>query len=88
MARTTSYVLGDELDGFIREQVDKGAYGNASDVVRDALERLADQKRKEEWLHAELDKGLKSSRAPDGVFDRVLERIRARAAADKAHGGR
>ncbi len=47
MARTTSFTLGEELDGFVREQVDSGAYASASAVVRDALTRLAEEQRKE-----------------------------------------
>jgi antitoxin ParD1/3/4 len=74
MARHTSFVLSEELDGFIREQVKGGEYGSASEVVRDALERLADEKRKEVVLLAALDRGVKSGRARPGVFARVRKR--------------
>lgn len=78
MARNTSFVLSEELDGFIREQVSAGEYGSASEVVRDALERLADEKRKEAALLAALDQGVKSGQAEPGVFARLRKRHAAR----------
>lgn len=78
MAKNTSFVLSDELDGFIREQVDGGSYRSASEVVRDALERFADEKRKEAALLAALDRGLESGRAEPGVLARVRAKHRAR----------
>ena len=60
MARTTSFTLGAELDGFVREQVDSGAYASASEVVRDALARLAEEQRKEAAVLAALDQGMAS----------------------------
>jgi antitoxin ParD1/3/4 len=74
MPRTTSFTLGAELDAFVREQVKSGAYGSASEVVRVALERLADEHRKEEAVLAALDHGVASGRARPGVFARVRKR--------------
>lgn len=74
--RHTSFVLSEELDGFIREQVDSGSYRSSSEVVRDALERLADEKRKEALLAKALEMGLESGRAKPGVFARVGKRAR------------
>jgi antitoxin ParD1/3/4 len=75
MAKTTSFILGDELDAFVRKQVDEGRYPTASDVIRHALERLADQERKLEWVHSALDEGLASGPPREGAFDRVLKRL-------------
>lgn len=77
MSRTTSFVLGDDLDRFVGEQVTSGAYANVSDVIRAALERLAEQKRKEAWVLAAIDAGIASGRATEGAFDRVLARLEA-----------
>lgn len=74
MARTTSFTLGEDLDGFVRDQVDSGAYASASEVVRDALTRLAEERRKEEAVLAALDHGTKSGRARPGTFARVRRR--------------
>lgn len=77
MGKNTSFVLSDELDEFVREQVESGSYRSASDVMRDALQRLAEEKRKEASLLAALDQGVKSGRAKPGVFPRVRKKHRA-----------
>ena len=70
-AKNTSFVLDAALQEFIRDQVDGGGYRSASEVMREALERFADEKRKEEALLAALDHGVSSGRAAPGVFGRV-----------------
>jgi antitoxin ParD1/3/4 len=73
-SRTTSFTLGAELDAFVREQVESGLYSSASEVVRAALEHLADEQRREQAVLAALDRGLASGRARPGVFARVRKR--------------
>jgi antitoxin ParD1/3/4 len=75
MARTTSFILGDELDAFVQKQVSAGRFATASDVIRAALERLAEEERKLEWVHAALDEGLASGPPREGAFERVLKRL-------------
>jgi antitoxin ParD1/3/4 len=74
MPRNTSFQLSDELDAFIRGQVESGSYDSASEVVREALERLAEEKRKEAWLLEALNEGL-SSGAPVEATD-AFEKLR------------
>jgi len=74
MPRTTSFSIGPELDAFVADQVKSGAYDSASEVVREALTRLADEKRKEAAVLDALDRGLESGRARPGVFARVRKR--------------
>jgi antitoxin ParD1/3/4 len=74
MARTTSFTLGEDLEGFVREQVDGGAYSSASEVVREALTRFAEEQRKEAATLAALDRGMSSGRARPGAFARVRRR--------------
>jgi antitoxin ParD1/3/4 len=76
MARTTSFTLGNELEEFVREQVDSGAYPSASEVMREALQRMAEEERKERELLAALDAGMASRRARPGVWDRVGAKVR------------
>lgn len=76
MARTTSFTLGKDLEEFVREKVDSGAYSSASEVLRDALRRMAEEERKERDLLAALDTGLASPRAKPGVWERVNEKVR------------
>ena len=71
MARTTSFVLGPELEQFVQEQVQSGEFGSASEVMREALSRFASEHRKETALLAALDHGMASGLARPGVFARV-----------------
>lgn len=76
MARTTSFTLGKDLEEFVREKVDSGAYSSASELLREALRRMADEERKEGDLLAALDAGLASRRAKRGVWERVNAKVR------------
>ncbi len=76
MARTTSFTLGTDLESFVREKVGSGAYASASEVMREALRRMAEQERKELELMAALDAGLASRRAKPGVWARVDGKVR------------
>lgn len=75
MARTTSFTLGKDLEEFVHEKVDSGAYSSASDVLREALRRMAEEDRKERELLTALDAGLASRRAKPGVWERVKARV-------------
>jgi len=76
MARTTSFTLGTDLEEFVSEKVASGAYSSASEVLREALKRMAEEERKERALLAALDAGLASPRAKPGVWDRVTAKVR------------
>jgi antitoxin ParD1/3/4 len=76
MARTTSFSIGKDLEEFVREKVDSGAFNSASEVVRQALQRMADEDRKETALLAALDAGLSGRRAKPGVWKRVDAKVR------------
>ena len=76
MARTTSFSIGKDLEEFVRERVDSGAFNSASEVVRQALQRMADEERKEQALLAALDAGLSSRRAKPGVWERADKKVR------------
>lgn len=76
MSRTTSFTLGAELEGFVRAKVESGDFQSASEVVREALTRMAEEDRKERELYAALDAGLTSRRAKPGVWERVDNKVR------------
>jgi antitoxin ParD1/3/4 len=76
MARTTSFTLGMDLEEFVREKVNSGAYSSASEVLREALRRMSEEERKERDLLAALDAGLASRRAKPGVWERVTAKVR------------
>ena len=43
MARNTSFLIDDHFDGFVKQQVSRGRYSSASEVVREGL-RLLEQR--------------------------------------------
>ena len=40
-----SYVIGEHFESFIREQIQRGRYASASEVVRDGLRALEDREK-------------------------------------------
>ena len=80
---TRNVNLTEELDRFVAEKVETGRYGNASDVVRAALRSLDREERAYEArlaaLRTAIDAGDASGIAPDGVFDRIHARLKAKA---------
>lgn len=76
MARTTSFTLGADLEAFVQDQIESGAFSSASEVLREALRRMAEEERKERELLAALDAGVASRRAKAGVWERVDARVR------------
>ena len=76
---TRNVNLTEELDRFVAAKVDSGRYANASEVVRASLRALEREEQEAQaklaLLHAALDEGEKSGIAPDGVFERVRERL-------------
>ena len=76
MARTTSFTLGEDLEEFVRDKVDSGAYASASELLREALRRMAEEERKERELLAALDAGLASRRSKPGVWERIDAQVR------------
>jgi antitoxin ParD1/3/4 len=77
---TRNVNLTDELDHFVREKVKSGRFENASEVVRAALRSLDRDERQYEVklakLRAMIDEGDASGIAEDGVFERVMEKLK------------
>ncbi len=48
---STSLTLGEHWETFIKNQVEHGRYGSASEVVRDALRRLEEHDNELKALH-------------------------------------
>ena len=77
----SSYVIGDHFEAFIRDQIQRGRYASASEVIRDGLRVLEDQQKframKLEALRAEIQKGADSGRGvpAEKAFAKVRERI-------------
>lgn len=67
MAKNTSIALGEHFATFVEEQVSRGRYGNASEVVRAGLRLLEEREAKLKALRVAIEEGLESG--PAEPFD-------------------
>lgn len=63
----TSLSLGEHWEVFIKNEVASGRYGSASEVVRDALRTLEEQKTKMDVLRSHLAQGAQQAQAGEFV---------------------
>ena len=75
MTKNTSISLGDHFTGFVNRQLEQGRYGSASEVVRDALRALEDQKTRLDALRAHLAEGAAQARQGRFVEDYSVDRL-------------
>ena len=61
--KTTSVALGPYFEDFIKAQIPKGRYNNASEVIRAALRLLEDNESRVMALKAAIQDGLDSGEA-------------------------
>jgi antitoxin ParD1/3/4 len=54
----SSYTLGKHFEAFIQDQLASGRYGNASEVVRDALRLMEERERRLGALDRAMERGL------------------------------
>lgn len=96
---TRNINLTDRLEEFVEDSVSSGQYGNASEVVREALRLLAEQKREHEskvaWLRGAIAEGreqirrgqsqrLRSPSALKAHLRKLGQRASAKVAAERA----
>jgi antitoxin ParD1/3/4 len=74
MAKSTSIVLGDQLNTFVDTQVAKGRYGSSSEVVRAGLRLLEEHEARLETLRQALVEGEKSGEPIPFDFDAFIAR--------------
>lgn len=75
MSKSTSILLGDYFDSFIKKQVQSGKFSSASEVVRAALRMFEYEENKKSELIKELKKGEKSGFVKDFNRETFLETI-------------
>lgn len=78
MAKNTSVTLGDHFDSFIREQIEGGRYGSASDVMRAGLRLLEEHEAKVRALREALIQGEQSGDAGPLDFKKIRRAARSR----------
>jgi antitoxin ParD1/3/4 len=76
--------LGKTWEQYVADQVDSGTFGNASEVVRDALRRQQEHFLRLEGLRREVQRGVDSVRAgaisrasPDDIIRKAKGRKQA-----------
>lgn len=74
---TTSLSLGEHWEVFIRNEVESGRYGSASEVVRDALRHLEEQKSKMDALRLALVEGEDSGSAGELNIEEIKKKARS-----------
>lgn len=78
---SSRYAIGEHFEAFIQEQIQRGRYANASEVVREGLRVLEDRERllqaQVEALRTEVERGARSGPGIDAaaVFDEVRQRL-------------
>lgn len=72
---TTSISLGEHWEAFIRNEIDSGRYGSASEVVKEALRTMEEREQKLEVLRAHLALGAQQSAAGDYIEDFSIESL-------------
>ncbi len=74
--KSTSVVLGEHFNRFVRGQIATGRFGSASEVVRAALRVLEEREVKLAALRAALEEGEQSGFATDYSLARVLKDVK------------
>lgn len=82
MAKNTSIVLGDHLEGFIAQQVLAGRYGSASEVVRASLRLLEEHEHKLHILRQALIDGENSGEAGTLNMQDIIREAKREAGVD------
>lgn len=49
--------LSSEMEAYVKGKVASGFYGNATEVIRDAIRRMQEDEKRKERLHAAIAKG-------------------------------
>lgn len=63
MPKNTSVTLGNHFEQFITQQIERGRFNSASEVIRAGLRLLEEQETKQESLRRALIEGKESGRA-------------------------
>lgn len=84
MTRNTSISLGEHFDAFIAQQISRGRYGSASEVVRAGLRQLEEHEARLSALRAALADGESSGASTPLDVDAFLQAKRQKMAGTAA----
>lgn len=79
MAKNTSITLGDHFERFINQQVSKGRYASASEVLREGLRLVEEREGRLDALRQALQAGVDSGPAAPLDMEAVIKAARAKA---------
>ena len=82
VSKNTSIALGDHFQGFVREQISRGRFGSASEVIRAGLRLLEEHDVKLAALRNAIQEGIDSGPAEPFDFDEFI-----RSKESKSNGG-
>ncbi len=75
MQKSTSFTLGNHFDGFITQEVQKGRFNSASEVVRAGLRLLEEHEQKVAALRTALIKGEESGIAENYSIENLIKEL-------------
>jgi antitoxin ParD1/3/4 len=77
MGRNTSISLGDYFEDFVDNEVAKGRFKNASEVIRAGLRLLEEEESKIHALKMAIENGIESGLAKNFNADKHLQKLKA-----------
>ena len=79
MAKNTSITLGNHFESFVRERIEEGRYGNASEVIRSGLRLLEEHEAKVTALQRALIEGEESGEDSPLDIEEIIASARQKA---------
>jgi len=79
MAKNTSITLGDHFESFVKERIEEGRYGTASEVIRSGLRLLEDYESKVGALRKALIEGEESGEDSPLDIEEIIASARKKA---------
>ncbi|ENN8379090.1 type II toxin-antitoxin system ParD family antitoxin [Providencia rettgeri] len=75
MSRVSSFTLGEHFTNFVNELLQSGRYGNASEVIRDALRMMESREQRIDNVRRMVCEGLDSPISKNNI-DAIFEKAK------------